>query len=380
MENTDATNQFLPYGVNLRDVLQHPSISKNDLRQLLRIKGVFVDDVEDEVTFPLLTTTLLSPSEYEFIREKLQTKEDREKTIGRMLDWNSSNNLMTAIPVNFNVQEILKVQFPRYEVVGSPSFTMIDNNPNKVKMDFKCETKNYNKEWWRVQNEFRGQITLEKTEAGDKIKIEILHTSPETFNAADKVIKRLEKEFKDRGFVRPEAEVQKILYKDFSNEERINFFLSFTAGNDTFSFQRASLLDIGPVPGEDLPNDIQWMKRGNVKDLHINGGNLHEIDFIKDSDLHKYMELSQMEIIYKFDYHAARGECKINISFPGYFYKRSPTIELVVDIMKTEPDDEYQHVNVASVRSHLLKEFEKLKVENHNLIKKQQLAKNTIPT
>jgi hypothetical protein len=53
------------------------------------MKGVFVNSSDEDSTFPILTTSLLSPNEFEFLKERLQAKEDREKTITRTLDWES---------------------------------------------------------------------------------------------------------------------------------------------------------------------------------------------------------------------------------------------------------------------------------------------------
>ena len=72
----DNINRFLPYGESLRAILQHPSIKDTERKQLLRMKGVFVNNADEDSTFPILTTSLLSPVEFEFMKEKLQAKED----------------------------------------------------------------------------------------------------------------------------------------------------------------------------------------------------------------------------------------------------------------------------------------------------------------
>ena len=77
MENiNDNINRFLPYGESLRAILDHPSIKVTERKQLLRMKGVFVNNSDENSTFPILTTSLLSPVEFEFLKEKLQAKEE----------------------------------------------------------------------------------------------------------------------------------------------------------------------------------------------------------------------------------------------------------------------------------------------------------------
>lgn len=377
----DNINRFLPFGESLRAILQHDSIKDRERRQLLRMKGVFVNNSDEDSTFPILTTSLLSPTEFEFLKEKLQAKEDREKTITRTLVWESNKTLISAIPDNFNIQEVIKTNFPKYKVIGNPNFKMVDNNPNRIALDFICETTNYSKAWFRGKNEFKGQVTFEKVTTKDnKIQLQIIHTSPETTDIAEKVAKRLEKHFKENNYMNPQKEIQRILFKDFTNEERIQFFLGMTEGNDIFSFTKATFLDIGPDPNENLPNEINWLELAKVRELNINGEVLHNLPFLKDKALHKFMELSEMEIIYDFSLSSVEGNCKIRFGFYNYFKNRIGNIELVVDIVKINPKDEYSNVPLASIRSQLFKEFEKFKTEKYEWGKLQNLNKQYTPT
>ena len=376
----DNINRFLPYGESLRAILQHPSIKDTERKQLLRMKGVFVNNSDEDSTFPILTTSLLSSVEFEFLKEKLQAKEDREKTITRTLEWESDKKLITAIPDNFDIQEIIKTNFPKYKVIGNPNFKMIESNPNKISLDFKCETANYSKAWYRGKSEFRGQITFEKVTTKDnKVQLQIVHTSSETTNISEKIVKNLEKHFKDNNFMNPQKEIQRILFKDFTNEERIEFFLSMTKSNDVFDFTKATFLDIGPDQNENLPEGINWLELAKVRDLSINGEVLHNIHFIKDKTLHKFMELCEMEIIYNFSIPSAEGNCKIRFGFSNYFKKRIGNIEFVADINKINPKDEYATIPPASIRTQLLKEFEKFKTKKYDRLKLKNLSKQYTP-
>jgi len=366
----DNINRFLPFGESLRAILQHSSIKDRERRQLLRMKGVFVNNTDEDSTFPILLTSLLSPFEFEFLKERLQAKEDREKTLTRTLNWESEKTLISAIPDNFNVQEVIKTNFPKYSVVGNPNFKMIESNPNKIVLDFKCETTNYSKPWFRGKNEFNGQVTFEKIETTDnKVQLQIIHTSPETTEIAEKVSKSIEKHFKAKNYMNPKKEIQRILFKDFTNEERIKFFLSMTKGNRIFDFTKATFLDIGPDPNENLPEDIEWLELSKVRELNINGEILHNIPFLKEKTLHKFMELAEMEIIYDFSLPSVEGNCKIRFGFNNYFKKRIGNIELVVDIIKINTKDEYAHIPQSSIKRQLFKEFEKLKTEKFELCK-----------
>ena len=370
----DNINRFLPFGESLRAILQHDSIKDRERRQLLRMKGVFVNNSDEDSTFPILTTSLLSPNEFEFLKEKLQAKEDREKTITRTLDWESNTTLIAAIPDNFNIQEIIKTNFPKYKVIGNPNFTMVDKNPNKIALEFKCETTNYSKAWFRGKNEFKGQVTFEKvTTNNNKVQLQIIHTSPETTDIAEKVSKNLEKHFKTCKYMNPQKEIQRILFKDFSNAERIQFFLSMTESNDVFDFTKATYLEIGPDLSENLPEGINWLELAKVRELNINGEVLHNLPFLKEKALHKFMELAEIEIIYNFSLPSAEGNCRIRFGFSNYFKNRIGNIELIVDIVKVSPKEEYAGVPHASLRHQLLKEFEKFKTEKYESCKLQNI-------
>lgn len=378
----DNINRFLPFGESLRAILQHDSIKDRERRQLLRMKGVFVNNSDEDSTFPILITSLLSPSEFDFLKDRLQAKEDRDKTITRTLEWETSKTLISAIPDNFNVQEIIKTTFPKYKVIGNPNFRMIDKNPDKISLDFKCETNNYSKPWFRGKNEFKGSVTLERVTTKDnKVQLQIIHTSPETTDIAEKVSKSLERHFKANNYMNPKKEIQRILYRDFTNEERIQFLLSMTEGNDVFTYTKATFLDIGPDPSETLHSDIRWLELAKVRELNINGEKLHELPFLKDKNLHKYMELSEMEIIYDFQLPTVEGSCTIKFGFSGYdFRKRIGNVEFVVDIPKIYPKDEYSTVPLSSIRTQLFKEFENYKTEKYEWCKLQNLSKQYTPT
>jgi hypothetical protein len=373
-------NRFLPYGESLKTILHHPTIKKNNIKDLLRLKGVYINDDDDDTTFPLLLTSLLSPYEFGFLKEKLSSREERVKTITRKLEWNSGISLIQAVPDNFNIQEVVKTAFPKYKVIGTPNFSMVDKNPNFIQLNFKCETDDYGKAWFRSKNEFEGQVTLEKIETEDKkVQLQIVHTSPETTEISNKVVKHLESHFKANNYMDPAKSIEKIQFNSFDNESRMDFFLSFTEGNDIFAFEKALYLDIGPDPGKALPPNIKWLESAKVSELNIDGEVLHEIHFIKDRDLHKYMELCEMEVVYDFSLPLAEGNCKIKFGFHGYFYKRIATIEFVSDILKVNLKDGYSSVSKERVKRALMKEFEIMKSAKYDFIKKKYLAKNYTP-
>ena len=85
------------------------------------------------------------------------------------------------------------------------------------------------------------------------------------------------------------------------------------------------------------------------------------------------------EILYDFSLPSVEGNCRIRFGFDNYFKKRIGNIELVVDIVKLNPKDEYSHVPIASIRNQLFKEFEKFKTEKYDWCKLKNLYKQYTP-
>ena len=374
-------NRFLPFGDSLRIILQNTSYTSADMKGFLKRKGVYIDGKDEDVMIPLLTTTLISPIEFDYIKEKIKTKEDKEKLFTRTFDWNSNESLIASLPPNFNIQEIVKEIFPRYKVIGNPNFVVQKTGKGeneRIALEFKCESENYSKEWYRSKNDFKGQIALEKIVKDNKLQLQMTYTSQETKDVLEKVFKKLEKHFKAKKFIDENKEAEKIMFNSFTNEERVEFLLSFTQGNEIFEFDKACGVDLGPGDGT-LPADLNWLSTGGVRRLGLNGDILHELPFLTNLSLRPFIELSSVEIQYVFKYHAAEGVCKVIVSFPDYFKRLKKTTELEIYLSEIKPNSEYSSMPLSSINRYLNSEFEKLKSELYRLIQVKQLAKQYTP-
>lgn len=372
-------NKYIPFGATLQDILRHPTLTDSKLKYLLRLRGIYIEDGKDEETYPLLLSTILSPVEFEFIKENLKSREDTQKITSRPLEWHNTEDLIKVIPDTINLKEIIKEANLRHKIVSQTNFAPIDGNPNRVRMEFKCETNNYNSGWYRSKNEFQAEIVVEKIEKDNKVYLKMIYTSPETLSIADLGVKHLVSEFKKKSYTKPESTVEKILYNSFNNESRIAFFLSLTDSSDIFEFQRATDLDIAPDKTMEMPPEISKLMTGNVNTLQINGESLHENYLIKEKENHSYIELAYIEALYNFSYYAAEGNCVVRFGFNGYFKKRLSNIEFSIDVSSVNLKDQYSGVNKEKVRIFLLQEFEKFKTEKYNWLKYQNLKSEYTP-
>lgn len=118
--------QFLPYGEMLRVLLEQSFISLGDLKELLRNRGLFSYENEKKDTIPLLLPTVLTPNEFDFLRENQSTREDNPKVNTQVIEWQSENSLIESISEKFDVHSILDLEFANYQVIGKPQFVQID--------------------------------------------------------------------------------------------------------------------------------------------------------------------------------------------------------------------------------------------------------------
>jgi hypothetical protein len=362
-------NKHIPFGPTLQDILNHPSLTDSKLKQLLRLRGVYIEDDKNSNTYPLLLSMLLSPNEFNFIKENIRGKELTPKILSRPLAWQNPDDLINLVPDQINLKAILQASDSRETIISQTNFARVDGNPNKVKMQFRCQTNNYNSGWYRTKNEYEGEIVIEKIQEDNKVYLKMIYTSPETHTIADLGVKYLVNEFKNKKYTAPNTEIEKILYNSFNNAERIKFFLSLTSSSQLFTFERLTDLDVAPDKTLDMPSEISQLMTGKVNTLKINGESLHEHYLIKEKRNHQYIELAFVEALYNFSYHAAEGNCVVQFGFNGYFKKRLSNIEFSINIPTVNLKDEYRKANKENVRLYLLQEFEKIKIEKYNALK-----------
>ena len=372
-------NRYIPFGATLQEVLKHPTLTGTKLKSLLKSRGIFVENSDDNITFPLLLSTILCPEEFEFIKENLKSKEDAQKITSRPLEWHNKEDLIKIIPDKIDLKAILSENNSRHKIISQTNFAPVEGNPNRVKMEFRCQTNNYNSSWYRNKSEFTGEVIIEKVEKDNRVYLKMIYTSDETQQIADLAVKYLAEDFKKKSYTKPDSVVERVLYNSFNNEERVAFFLSLTADSNVFQFQRATDLDIGPDQTIDLPSEIKKLMSGNVNELKINGESLHENYLLNDKTNHKYIALAGIEAIYNFSYHAAEGNCVVRFGFNGYFKKRMTNIEFSIDVSSVNLSDGYSTINREKVRIYLLQEFERFKTDNYSYIKYQKLKDQYTP-
>jgi len=156
----DGITRMIPYGVMLHSFATQSFIGKNDIKALLRSRGVFSFENEKQDTIPLLVSTLLTPDEFDILFECQNTKEDNPKVITRTLEWSSENTLVDSLPGILEINKILNLEFSNYSVVGSPDFTIVNSDPNHIKLEFEIERIDKSKSWSTSRSTFPGSLEV----------------------------------------------------------------------------------------------------------------------------------------------------------------------------------------------------------------------------
>jgi hypothetical protein len=359
----DNIELLLPCGEGLRGFMEQPFISAVDLKRTLRGRGVFLNRNEKADTIPVLVCCLLSPREFDDLRECQATREDNPKTMTRTILWNSKRPLLEAIPANLNLAGLVVGDYVNYRVIGAPAFVPVGGNLDHICCDFEIERTDMTRNWAATKSNFKGKLQIEKSATGGSITFVLTHTAGETKELNCKLVERLTEHFKANRDVRSDCEIETILFSSFDNEKRVGFFLSLTRGLKAAGFESCGTTEFEVCPDEEttLPARLRWMGDG-VDDLRFNGRALENTFFIKEKEYHKFLLLHGMEGKFKFECPIARGNCTVVFEFPDYGAKKDAGIEFEVNISGLALEPGHSEVNRTEVKEELLRRINEFKL------------------
>lgn len=358
-------DKILPYGELLRGFANQPYISKADLKHLLRNRGVFFNQTEKEYLVPCLSTLLLSPVEFDELRECQNTKEDNIKKNTSRLEWNSNASLADSIRT-LDFKDLIPEEGVNFWFNSEPTITIQDDNPNKVKIEFNIERNDLNKSWYESSNVFSGKIELEKS-SENEIRIVKSYTSSESNAVGDNLQKKLVNHFKENNCVGEDKQLIKILFGDFENEDRIVFFNRLSAymnKSEQFEFIDIINMEFRPDNSKPLPNEIDWMN--NKSEMKFKGRQIHDTFFIKDKQFHKNLQFWEMESSFKFNYLNYQGNCNVVFSFKDFLTKGDKAeFEITISNFNINNAPEQSIREKTGIKNRLLDLFEERKDETY---------------
>lgn len=353
-ERPQAIDDILPFGEDLRLLMEQSFISKADLKKLLKEKGVFSCSHEKQDTIPLLMNFLLSPKEFDLLKECWSTKEDNPKVTTQTIRWQTNEKLIDCLPESININNIIAEEFINYSVVGSPNFVPVVNQNDAIKMDFEIERRDLTKSWIANKSRFKGSVLIEK-QLDNRIKITITHTASETKTVGQKFTRYLTNHFKTTGSIGAKEEFEKVVFSAFDNSGRIKFFWDMTKHQKSGDIEFSDVVDLEFCPNASgvLPEEIKWMEK-KIKDLKLNGSSLHETFFIKDAKYHEFIELYRVDARFKFDVNNITGSCVLSYEFPNYAKSKDSSSEMETNVVSITPEKGYKNINVIALKKNIL--------------------------
>jgi hypothetical protein len=364
----DNKKYLLPYGDSLRDFLNDSRITKSDLRTIIRQRGIFTLTDEKSEQIPVLVRTGITPSELLELSEKVWVKEENPKIHTQTIKCaESSTPLKAMIPTGFNVAKIVDKPFSNYRLLGIPSFKTVDGNPNNMELSFTIERFDYSKSWDKNSTQFSGKVIIKKTNGSVDMNIALSHSSHETKEVAHAITKKLINEMKVAGHIAKGEEIKRILFSDFTNENRVNFLKKVSREQISNELFFIDTKDIGFSPDSTqlLPEDISWMQT-NISNLILQGEGLHSTFFVKDKKYHKCIKMHMLEASYTFAYSGFDGTCNIVFEFPEFSNKKDEMSELSIRVSSLR-FNEKGGASLSKVKELLLSQLEESKLKYYDL-------------
>lgn len=362
IEHKDIS-KFLPYGEALRGFVNQSALTKGELNKVLRERGIFLLETDKDFSVPLLQTLVLSPREFDKIREAFSTKEDNKKIYSRNIKFNDVEDIMVSELLGVNVVDFLNEKLPTCKLQKPIEFSPVSGNRNHLKADFVLERNDLNKSWYEQTNIFEGSVEFIKDESGQG-KIIVSHTAIETKELAGFILNKQVEEYKRKGIINPDENVKKISFKDFNNEERFQFFFKLTNELESNFFDCETIRDISIKPEDtSLPEEIKWMEELNM--IVLSGKSLDRKDFMQNENYHKHLILWSLDATFKYEFNGQEGTISVSFGFPDYATKFDKAeFELHISSFQVKKNIDVKSRKI--LKSKLLMEMDKLKTLVYN--------------
>ena len=248
-------------------------------------------------------------------------------------------------------------------MLGNPSFKSVENDLNHIELDFSIERYDYTQSWNKNTSQFSGKVKFRKKDETLDINISLSHTSEETKEVANKIAADVINKLKEVGCVKNSEKTKKIRFKDFTNTNRVKFLqeLSRKQLNQELYFKDTKDIGFCPDTSMDFPDEISWMQE-KVRNLVMQGKELHSTFFIKNKELHKHIQMHKIEASYSFDFSEYSGTCVISFEFPDFITKDSADAELLIRVNGVRFKENKTGITQSKMKEILLSQLEESKL------------------
>ncbi|UFI44012.1 GapS4b family protein [Pseudomonas savastanoi] len=357
-------NAILPQGESLRAYLVQPFVSKGDLKNLLRLRGVFTSQQDKEQTIPALTLSLIKPTEFVELQQLYTAKEDNPKITTQIIEWAGTETLIDSIPENIDVNKVLDLDFENFKVINAPSFFPVAGKVDAIRMDFEIERLDRSKSWADSRKRFTASIEIQKNNSQDELIIISTHTAPETKQTNRAVTQYLINQFKEKGQIGKKAKVRRIRFCDFTNVNRFDYLLGLTRYSKFATVSFEEVVDIGLVPDEEhtLPDELEWMEE-RIRGLDLHGTSLEDSEFLSNPNYRPSLLIHRLDAKFRFSLSAMDGHCVISLAFTDFNNGHNRESEIELRIKKIDFDEARRGLDKNEAKQTILKELEFEKIE-----------------
>lgn len=317
---TDKQNKhgmILPVGDDLRSMLNKTIISDSDLHIILKEKGIYTSSNSRESTVPIYSSIIISPSEFEKLKEKQKTKEEKEKKRSSTIKCNIQDKELMEILPKINFDEIINTKYMNYEF-RQKSVNFIRVSSNHVRLEYMIDRSYGNRSWFEQEKAFSASVDIRLDSNGLELTTTGIHTANETQFINNRLNNFLINDLKSQNYIDKNEQIQKITMQGLkdNNELIMKFFLRLATVNVAgfLTFNTLETLSIEIDDTKVLPKDLEWMK-SKIEKLKLDGKKIDEIVFIKEPKFHPYLKCWSMTSKYKFDDIKGKGYCKVKYEF-----------------------------------------------------------------
>ncbi|MBL7814838.1 MAG: hypothetical protein JNL70_07505 [Saprospiraceae bacterium] len=362
--NDDDLNSLLPFGENIRPLITASGLSENDLRFLLQKRGVFVKNHQRNNTVPLIASLLLSPKEFEILRNRQHKKESNIKRSTGRSEWNGKEEKLVDT-ISPQIETIVKNLVENNLSYSINKFNVTNEGHDKIIIEGEIKRNDWTKDVFSIETFHTWKLTIEKLPDNNMIEYVIESTVPETKELLSKLQNQVQKELQAKKVVAPTQKIQKVLATHFKKNQFIfEYLLAFTKRKfETLTFQRIVDIETGIDNKLNFPDNFKWLKNiGEVKLTAMQGKKLEETDVIEIGKL-GILIFGEIDAEFNFSSSEVAGSCVIQYGFPK-FYDKKNHIEFETKILKIDLKNEFAHISKENVKKKLLAEFQK---EKHNI-------------
>ncbi|MFO1438034.1 MAG: hypothetical protein U1F81_06885 [Verrucomicrobiaceae bacterium] len=335
-EPTASTNYYLLTGEDLRVFLNQEAITVTVLRQILRGRGVFCPSNDKKDLLPFLLLSFLTPEEFETLLDAVRSKEESHKVRSHTFSVPfEGKTLEEVMPVDLPIAELAADPLGNYEVVGVPMITAEkDGGKPSCVVRLKLRRTTIGSDLTANSRHFESQVRWTLDVDAKRLLVTTIHTSRETEQANQSVVRVINKHLREQQFIEPGSEFR-LCFKSFTNEQRIVFLMQFSGLDEWngLSFERLKGLALKLDETKTPPDQerLNWMRK-KVSRVNLNGDALQDTFFVTDTTCRPYIICWRMEMVFKFTTADHSGKLEAVFEFADYANGSLGTAEFQIAI------------------------------------------------